>query len=157
MKKVDPTKPSAASAPFEPPVKLAPSEVIPLGHHFAVQLHRGETQPRVAEAVLYTADKMKLSFRKLQTLDILSVGALHYVRMRTDLPEQGALIDRFLREGRAVISQMSGIYLARFPDGRIGRVPASSIQIAARMGQDKLYKGTKIKRWEQQFEAKPAG
>lgn len=126
----------------------------PLTAYFAVQLQGKETSHHVAEVVLKAAKEIDLLFRRLEVLDTLSVGGASVVRMRADILNPYPLIDRIHAAGRAVISAgTGGEYIVRFPGGRTGRYPTTTMHAVAKLGQARMYRGTRIKRWECQFEA----
>jgi hypothetical protein len=158
---VDPVPEVAAREPQVPvsaskPVFEAPKvevESVDYSTHFAVQLNRGENYKNVVAQVLNEANKLGILFRKIQVLDVTSIGTSNFVRLRSDLPNAHTIVARFLQEGRAVVSQVGGQYLLRFPNGRNGKVPSTTMCAANRPGFGQTYVGTKIKRWKAQFEA----
>jgi hypothetical protein len=126
----------------------------PLNTYFAVQLKPAEQAIHVVEAVLKAAKASSLLFRRLEQLDILTIGTLTLVRMRADLVNPYPVLDRLYAEGRAVVSSMQGgEYVARLPGGRMGKVSNVTMHAIAKLGQPKMFRGTKMKYWERQFEA----
>lgn len=125
-----------------------------LNSYFAVQLKDREVPHHVASAVLHAAKALGLLFRRLEVLDTLTVGVTAFVRMRADLVNPFPVLDKVYAEGRGVISVMKGgDYAVRLFGGRIGKVPNLFMHAAPKVGQARMYRGTKIKRWETQFDA----
>jgi hypothetical protein len=54
---------------------------------------------------------------------------------------------------RGNILDIMGTYNVRFPNGRTGKYPASTMCAAPKIGFGQTYAGTRIKRWKQQFAA----
>jgi hypothetical protein len=125
-----------------------------LNTYFAVQLKDREVSHHVAGAVLHTAKSLGLLFRRLEVLDTVTVGTSSFVRMRADLVNPFPVLDKVYADGRGVISSMAGgDYAVRLFGGRIGKVPNLFMHSAPKVGQARMYRGTKIKRWETQFGA----
>lgn len=137
------------------PVPLPVLPIIETNTYFAVQLLQNETTHRVAELILRAARDIKVLFRRLEILDTITIGTNRYARVRTDLASPNAVLDRLLLQ-RSVVAPVSGSsYLVRFPDGRTGKLTSFVMHVAPRPGQSRIYRGPKIKRWEEQFPPTP--
>lgn len=119
--------------------------------YFAVQAKYGESFKDVVRLVLQEADNKNLLFRKLEVLDVITVGRTQLFRFRSDLDKFDPLAKSF--KDRACVYACTGSYLITLPDGRSGKVPVSLMCSTPRSGFGQTYVGTKIKRWEQQFSA----
>lgn len=128
-----------------------PLDVIPLGVYIAVQLGQGEDTHRVAALYMQTAKGLPM-FRRLEVLDTMTLGNSTYVRMRTDDPNPVPILDRLYDSGRGVIHLAGGEYVVRIPGGRVGKVASLTMSGSAKPGCARLYRGTKIRLWERQFE-----
>lgn len=125
----------------------------PLNTYFAVQLKDKEVAHHVAAVVLRTARGLNVLFRRLEVLDTVTVGTLTFVRMRADLLNPYPVLDQIYTDGRGVIGSMTGgEYAVRMPGRPVGKVSNLFMHAAAKLGQTRMYRGTKIKRWEAQFE-----
>lgn len=153
------TEPEAAVpevAPSAPPVREDPRpkvdvEPVVLSTYFAVQLLRGENSKDVAHVVLTSADAKGILFRKLQVLDLCSVGAFSFVRFRSDMNDAFEIVRTLTSRG--IIVELGGAYTVQFPNGRQGKYPTSTMCSAPKVGFGQVYAGTRIKRWKQQFAA----
>lgn len=126
----------------------------PLKTYFAVQLLPKEGAHTIAKVILQTARDESILFRRLEVLDTASIGSTTFVRVRSDLINPFPILDKLHSSGRAVISSTAnGEYAVRFSGGRTGKVSNLLMHAEARLGQSRMYRGTKIKRWEAQFEA----
>jgi len=136
--------PSSNPPPFDEPLKT----------YFAVQVQRGEQPIRVVEAVMKSAKGTGILFRKLELIDTVSIGTSTFARMRTDILNPFPLLDKLYEEGRAIVCSMQGgEYVARMPGGRMGRVSNLIMHAIPKLGQTQMFRGTKMKHWERQFEA----
>lgn len=125
-----------------------------LNTYFAVQLKPGEKTIQVVAAVMNAAKEANILFRRLEQLDTINIGTSSFVRMRTDLLNPYLVLDRLYNDKRAVVSSMQGgEYVARLPGGRMGKVTNLVMHATAKLGQTRMFRGTKIKHWERQFEA----
>lgn len=126
----------------------------PLKTFFAVQLKPAEQAIHVVEAVMKAAKAAGILFRRLELIDSMTVGTQTYVRMRTEIMNPYPILDRLYAEGRGVVSSMQGgEYVARLPGGRMGKVSNIVMHASPKLGQARMFRGTKIKHWERQFEA----
>lgn len=149
------------SAAVAPAAALEPSNVVPvhevvpkvdvepvaLVHYFAVQVLRGESVRDVVAAVMKAAEAEGLLFRKLQTLDCISVGTMPFARFRSDLPE----LPVGLGTQRGVIAFVDGGYRVSFTDGRQVKYPTAVMCSVQKAGFGITFAGTRIARWAQQF------
>lgn len=129
-------------------------DVVPvkLKTYFAVQKLGGEHYLNVVEAVLDSAHAQGILFRKIQVMDLSSVGGASFVRFRSDLEDALPVLQPLL-EKRAVIALEPGTsnFKAVFPTGRTGNFPISTMLMGPKMGYGQVYVGTKIRRWKEQF------
>ena len=124
---------------------------VQLGTYFAVQRLGRDNYKNVSEAVLEAAYLHKILFRKLQILELMSVGATSFFRFRSDVEDVSLIIEELLKE-RAVISQgLDGGYKARFPNGKTGKVSTALMCLEPKGGYGQTYAGTRIRRWRDQF------
>jgi len=137
-------------------VSKGPLEVIVtvLDTYFAVQLLPRESYKEVVQIVLTTANAEKILFRKIQVLDISSIGTTNFVRFRSDVQNVKIILER-LKE-RASIVQVDGSFMIQFPDGRSGKCPAALMCATPKIGFGQTFVGTKIARWRHQFETASA-
>jgi hypothetical protein len=134
---------------IRPKVDVGPSF---LNTYFAVQLLRGEDYAQVAFLVLNEAQKLGVLFRKLQVLDVASVGGSMFVRFRSDVDDAHKVVCGLLE--RAIITQgVDGGYYANYPSGRTGKYPTSAMCVGPKVGFGRMFVGTRIRRWRQQFAA----
>ena len=142
-------------APLEPSNVVPVHEVVPkvdvepvaLVHYFAVQVLRGESVRDVVAAVMKAAEAEGLLFRKLQTLDCISVGTMPFARFRSDLAE----LPVGLGTQRGVIAFVDGSYRVSFTDGRHVKYPTTVMCSVQKAGFGVMFAGTRIARWAQQF------
>jgi len=88
-------------------------------------------------------------FRKLQVMDLVSVGTVTFVRFRSDLANPGAVLTNL---NRGFISFLDGNYRITFADGRQGvKFPTTIMCSVQKVGFGQTFAGPKIKRWAQQF------
>lgn len=175
----DLTKPKQPKAKIEPKVKVEPKaapqvEPLPIsvvapksgqkrkpekkkpeptGETWFGVAHVWGSVSDLAELVLKAAKAEKILFRKLDCLGTFAVGRYTFVRMRADAPNLDKVFRRLRIDGMSLVEPTLGGYLVVLPDGRSGRVPASTIHTVTQMARATSYLGTKIKRWEQQFKA----
>ncbi len=136
------------------PSSIPPPLDEPLNTYFAAQLKTAEQPIHVAEAVLNAAKDASILFRRLEVLDIITIGAARFVRMRTEIVNPFPIFDRLYSEGRGVISSKhGGEYVALLVGGREGKVSNLLMHASPKLGQSRMFRGTRIKHWERQFEA----
>jgi hypothetical protein len=139
--------------PFpEDPRPKVDVEPVYLNTFFAIQLLRGESHKQVANVVLTEAEAKGVLFRKLQVLDIVSVGTTAFVRFRGDLPNAFAVV-KTLQDRAIIVINADGTYTVTFPNGKSGKFPGSAMCSSPKVGFGHTYAGTRIKRWKQQFAA----
>jgi hypothetical protein len=120
---------------------------------FAVELLRGERPHHVAEAVIRAGKKCGKLFRRLEVLDMISLGMRSFIRFRSDLTSP-VVLEQVLTEGRGVVRNHGTLgFEVRFPS-RQGKVPGFMMYEATRPGIQRMYRGPKIKGWEKAFETK---
>lgn len=126
----------------------------PLKTYFAAQLKPGEQPIRVVAAVMKAAKAGAILFRRLELLDTVSIGTLSFVRMRSEMVNPYPILDVLYNEGRAVVSSIQGgEYIVRLPGGRMGKITNLLMHATAKLGQTRMFRGTKFKYWDRQFEA----
>ena len=126
----------------------------PLKTYFAAQLRPGEQPIHVVAALMKAAKEAKILFRHLELLDVVTIGTVSYVRMRSEIVNPYPILDLLYGTGRGVVSSMQGgEYVARLPGGRMGRVSGLVMHATAKLGQTKMFRGTKFKHWDRQFAA----
>lgn len=145
----NPKVPNSDIKPSAPKV-VVESESTTLSY-FAVQIFGFENFKAVVKVVLEAASKQGLLFRKLQVLDVTSIGAFKFIRFRADLQDINSLANGLIDRG--VIFQNGGTYFVHFVDGRNGKVPASTMCAVSKVGFGQTFVGTRIKRWKAQFAA----
>jgi hypothetical protein len=140
------------------PSSIPPPLDEPLNTYFAVQLKQGEQAVHVAEAVMKAAKTEGILFRRLEVLDTMSLGSMSFARMRSEIANPFPILDRLYIEGRAVVNRVQGSeYAVRLQGGRVGKVTNVLMHATAKLGQSRMYRGTKFKYWARQFEAAPTG
>ena len=146
-----PKKPKKPKVTLKPKVPKAEPEGVTW---FALHQIR-ETTEGMAELLLKTAASEGVLFRQLDALGTFTIGRYTFVRMRADTLKLPRVLKRLWREDRrsSVVAGPGG-YLVTLPDGRTGKVPATTLHTLPPMGQTQQFKGTKIKRWELQFPGK---
>ncbi len=126
----------------------------PLNTYFAAQLKAAERPHHVAQEVMKAAKGAAVLFRHLEVMDTVSVGTFTFVRMRSEIINPFPILDRLYEAGRGVVAvSPGGEYLVRLPGGRSGRVAQAVMHATAKLGQSRMYRGTKFKFWDRQFEA----
>ncbi len=127
----------------------------PLNTYFAVQLKPREQAIHVVEAIMKVAVDAGILFRRLEVLDTVTIGTMAFVRVRSEIVNPFPILDRlYSAEGRAVVSAAKGgEYSARMQGGRIGRVTHLLMHATAKLGQTRMFRGTKFKHWDRQFAA----
>lgn len=146
-------KPAAKIKRTEDVLPKVDVEPVVLGTYLAIQMLRGENYKFVVERVLAEADILNILFRKIQVLEIITVGTGTFVRLRMDLPSPHLLLAAMLKSGRATIDMANGTGFISFPGGRHGKYPTSSLCAMPKIGFGQIYAGTRIKRWKAQFAA----
>lgn len=120
--------------------------------YLAVQLKPREAPIHVVSAFMNTAKGLNVFFRRLEVLDTLTVGGTSFVRMRTEVVTPYGIMDKLYDAGRSVIySTQGGEYVAKLPGGRTGKVAHLVMHAVPKLGQTKMYRGTKMKHWAEQF------
>jgi len=146
---VAPVAPVEAKPAAVDPTPKVDAEPSVLGTYFAVQLLRCEHIKEVANAVMQAAETRGALFRKLQVMDLVSVGTVTFVRFRSDLANPGAVLTNL---NRGFISFLDGNYRITFADGRQGvKFPTTIMCSVQKVGFGQTFAGPKIKRWAQQF------
>jgi hypothetical protein len=136
------------------PSSVPPPFDEPLNTYFAAQLKTAEKAVHVAEAVMKAAKAADILFRRLEVLDIVTIGTTRFVRMRSEIVNPFPILDRLYHEGRGVISSKhGGEYVALLVGGREGKVSNILMHASPKLGQSRMFRGTRIKHWERQFEA----
>jgi hypothetical protein len=130
----------------------------PLSTFFAIERKPREEIGDVVAAVLRAAKDCGVLFRRLEVLDTLTLGVTSYTRMRTELVNPFSILDKLYAGGRNVICSMQGgEYVVRMVGGRMGKISNIIMHATPRLGQSRMFRGTKFKYWERQFETpKPA-
>lgn len=126
------------------------TEPVVLSSNFAVQLLPRESYRDVAKLVLATADEAKVLFRKLEVMELMTVGTTTFVRFRSDLRDVGRVCERLA--GRSYVAERAGAYVVHFIDGRAGRLPATSMCLGAKAGFGVVFTGPRIAKWKAQFQ-----
>lgn len=93
-------------------------------------------------------------YRHLEALGAFTVGSLEFNRFRSDMGDIEApkVLGFLFGLGRVVIGRLStGEYELRSPSGRVASISNLVIHMAAKPGETRMYRGTRIKRWEEQF------
>lgn len=164
--KLDTSKvPAVDNPPMQTPV-AKPSDIAPvvfnslspkvdvepvvLGTYFSLQLLRGESYKDVAHAFLDAAEKLGALFRKLQVMDLMTVGTTTFVRFRTDLTPIEPILSVMSNRG-TVSADVTGGYTVKFLGGRSGKYPTSTMCLQPKLGFGQILMGTRLKRWRQQF------
>ncbi len=123
---------------------------IPLTTHFAVQILSGESDQEIAFTILQASKKLGRLFRRLEVIGTHSIGVTPFLRFRAD-PVDIAKILQGVQDDRGIITLGSGGYKVRLPDGRTGSVSTLAMHAPVTVGRQRMFKGTKIKGWENQF------
>ncbi len=119
--------------------------------YFAVQCRNDESPDELAKLILQTAKARGLRFTGLEYMGRDSFGNAEYYRFRTDLGDISTILDRLQTAGRGVVSSKLGGFVLKMPGGRHGLVSSSRMYALPRQGR--LYRGTAMKLWEEQFAA----
>jgi len=132
--------------------KVSPSILSPeLNTYFAVQMMRWEHYKEVVQVVLMAAAANKILFRKIQVLDVSTVGATSFVRFRSDVEDASAIVKSL--EKRAFIIKENDAFMIHFPDDRVGgKYPTFSMCSTPKVGFGHTFVGTKVARWKNQFQ-----
>lgn len=138
--------------PVKIPPNLPPDE--PLRTYIAVQVKPDEHPIRVVEAFVRTAGDVKILFRHLELLDTISIGTVTFARMRTDILNPEPILGHLHESGRAVVSSPRKEYEVRLSGGRTGRVSNLIMHATPKVGQSRMFRGTRFKFWERQFEVR---
>lgn len=122
--------------------------------YFAVEVKTSyEKTIDLAKVVLTVAKAQGILFRRLEAMDVIEIGSTKFMRFRTDLQPATQLVDAILNEGRGVIAaNAAGGYELRSRT-KNGPVPSTRILSTPRAAGTKMFRGTKIKLWERQFDA----
>lgn len=144
--------PPPKAAPKLTPKKKKPKPELVGETWFAVQMEYVNPDELV-EIVLLAANSERVLFRRLDTLGTFTVGRYTFLRMKADHPDLSKVFKRLEREqpDRCLVTGGPGGYAVRLPDGRFGKVPASTIHTLPSATLRKEYLGTKMKHWHQQF------
>jgi hypothetical protein len=127
-------------------------ESIALNTYFGVELFRSEDSSVAARQVCNVADEVKTLFRRLEVMDVLTIGGRRFARCRADLLNPYPMLDLVFFRGRAVIQAgEKGFYFVRFPGGRFGPVPQTTMHGLPMVGQRMTFRGPKLKNWESAF------
>lgn len=118
--------------------------------YFAIESLRGENFKHVTQIVLEAADKRGILFRRLQVLDIISVGAKAFVRFRADMANLQPVVNEL--KDRGVIHEFGGGYVVQLVDGRKAKFSMATMCSVPKAGFGQLFVGTRIKRWAKQFD-----
>ncbi len=127
----------------------------PVESTFAVEVFREEDTHAVAKVILEAAQAARIFFRELKVVDTIDLVSITFVRVRTDLPDPGKLVEKLFTSGRGVIHLAGGQYVIRLRDGRQGKTSTYVMHGVARPGKSTTYRATKIQRWQEQFAVVP--
>lgn len=125
-------------------------DVVPtvMGSYFGVQILLRESYKDVANLIISTAQSKGSLFRKLQVLDLQTIGTMPFIRFRSDIEDPYAVLKHL---PRGIIVPIHGTYTVFFTGGRTGKFPTSTMCSPAKTGYGHIYAGTRIKLWRQQF------
>jgi hypothetical protein len=119
--------------------------------YFAVQAKTYETARDVSRLVLQAAATVGISFKRLESMDILSVGTTNFVRFRSDVVDATPILDALEAQGRGSI-RLEGIRYMLRAKGRVGSIPTTRILSAPCVtSQQQVYLGTSVQQWAEQF------
>jgi len=151
-------EPVVDSTPVPSTIKILDSvmpkvdaEPVVLATYFALQAMRGESYTHVAKAVMEASEKAGVLFRKLQVMDVTSIGGTQFIRFRSDLTQAQEVLQT-MPERAHVVSDASGNYVVRFASGRTGKYPSSLMNTPPKLGLGRVLAGTRIRNWGRQFE-----
>lgn len=116
--------------------------------YFAVETKRGETSHEVANLVITSATKLGLTFKALEAMGSVTVGAVNFTRFRTDLRGHEALLDAL---GRGTIAMRDGACRVILTGGRQGAYPSQRLFTAPLTGTSRVYRGPGQPHAERQF------
>lgn len=125
------------------------TEEIRLTTYLAVEMLPRQLPEQVAERVIRGGKVVGTWFRRLEQLGVFDLGGRKFVRFRTDLTETRPLLQHLLGLGHAVAYAGSDGFEVEFPV-RKGKI-SSMVMVGTSDLNRKLYKGPKIKGWEQAF------
>ena len=141
--------PVEAEAPKAAPKPRKPKPEVVGETWFAIQTEY-ERPSELVKIILTAANSERILFRRLDTLGTFTVGRHTFLRMKADHPDLAKVFRRLVREHCLVTGGIGG-YSVTLPDGRFGKVPASTMHTLPSATIRKQYLGTKMKHWQQQF------
>lgn len=122
--------------------------------YFAIQIQRQERASEIAELVLSTAEKVGSRFKRLESLDTITIGSTCLLRFRSDVDDATPFLDVLVGQKRGVVRMQEWKYFL-VCNGRKGTIPTTTmLSTPCRTDQQCVYLGTAIPHWQQQF--KPA-
>jgi hypothetical protein len=117
-----------------------------------LQLLENENPHQAIHQLLLVIDALNLYCTTVEVFGILTQGNSSFVRFRTDCPLKEVLFDTLIDSGRGVIipDAVRG-YRVKFPSGREGALNCSQMLAPRVPGQNRIYRGPKVKNWDRQF------
>lgn len=116
-----------------------------------LQLREDEHPHKAIHELLLVIDALDLYCTTVEVFGVLTQGRHRFVRFRTDCPLKEVLFDALIDSDRAVIIPDAGGYRVKFPTGREGRLNCTQMLAPKVPGQNRIYKGPKVKYWDRQF------
>jgi hypothetical protein len=116
--------------------------------YFAIQTRSVENDLEVTEVVVRAAHALGMKFTKVETLDRFTLGGTIFCRFKAE-GDMTLLLDKVYKEGRSVIGQVSGSFVARL-GGRSGVAPTATMLSVPR--KTLVFRGPGAQYWERQFE-----
>jgi hypothetical protein len=151
----DTTREIVESAEAQPSIEVKPSaDVKPPAEviaktYLAFELLQRQYPEQVAEALIRGGKAVNTWYRRLEVLGTFDLGGRKFVRVRTDLENTRPLLQHMLDKGHAVVYATEDGFQVEFPVRR-GRI-SSLAMVGSEASNVKVYKGPKIKGWEEPF------
>lgn len=117
--------------------------------YIAVEIPSSLTVHEVAEIVIRAGKAVGVWFRRLESIGLIDMAARKFVRFRIDLDDPKPVLRHVLDQGFGVIYLSNGNYRVYLPP-RVGFVNVSTM-MGTPESNVRLYKGPKIKGWEDAF------
>jgi len=119
--------------------------------YFAIQILRCEKPEEAVKEILTVAQGMGIFFRRLELIDTLDLASCKFVKVRTDLVDPAQLIEALFASGRGYVVREGVKFVVNLVSGRTGNVPTFTMLSPGRPGATKMFFGTQIEKWSEQF------
>lgn len=116
----------------------------------AIEVRPGEADHAALSVFFKHAEGMGLGFKFLEPYGRFTLGALTFLRFRTDCPDMASMLPFFQEENRSLIIPKEKGY-AVFTQTTEGKVSIVTMQQKKAPGYQRRYRGTLDKFWKRQF------